>query len=198
MRTRGLLLAAALLLSGCGAAAGEPEDAAATTSTPSAGPSGPPGIGYASAFLGAGGSSGSEDLFVHLTVFDPPDVAAFGNGEFFVLGWDCQTAGTVPATVDGTEAATAVGELTLTCGSHTMPGEVTGTAVVDLTWTADGPPVETRVSGPGGECDEDRTDRHAVVGGQVRVTIPELGYDGVATSLADDDDTVAQGVPACG
>ena len=50
----------------------------------------------------------------------------------------------------------------------------------------------------GGECDEVRTDRHAVVGGQVRVTIPDLDYDGVAILLADDDDTVALGVPACG
>ncbi|MGY1783391.1 hypothetical protein [Geodermatophilus sp. SYSU D00698] len=183
----------ALLLAGCGGQA---------TAVPRAAPTAPAapddgGTGYASAFLGAGGDSGSDDLFVHVTVFDPPDADAFGNGEFFVLGWDCLTEQRVPATVAGLDSATARGELALTCGSHTQPGEVTGTAVVDLTWTAEGPGHEYTLDSPDGACRELLTDRHAVVTGQVRVVVPDLGYDGVAVTLADDDDSLARGVPAC-
>ncbi|MGY1734205.1 hypothetical protein ACI798_22080 [Geodermatophilus sp. SYSU D01045] len=184
---------AALLLAGCGSGPAAPPPAApATTEAADDG-----GTGYASAFLGAGGESGSDDVFVHVTVFDPPDADAFGNGEFFVLGWDCLTEERVPATVAGLDSATARGELALTCGSHTAAGEVTGTAVVDLTWTAEGPGHEYALDSPDGACRELLTDRHAVVTGQVRVVVPGLGYDGVAVSLADDDDSVSRGVPAC-
>ncbi|MGY1813668.1 hypothetical protein [Blastococcus sp. SYSU D00820] len=193
MRTALVVPAVLLLLAGCSGGDGT---AGPAPSSPAAEPPADPTTGYASAFLGAGGASGSEDLFVHLTVFDLPDGDGFGNGEFFVRGWDCLTDQTVPATVDGEDSATARGELALTCGSHTAPGEVTGTAVVDLTWTADGAPVEHVLHAPDGSC-ETRTDRHAAVTGQVRVVVPQLGYDGIATSLADDDDSVGRGEPGC-
>ncbi|MGY1665583.1 hypothetical protein [Geodermatophilus sp. SYSU D00696] len=189
--------AAVLLLAGCGGGPAAPPRATPTATPTASVPADDGGTGYASAFLGAGGTSGSDDVFVHLTVFAPPGTDAFGNGEFFVLGWDCLTEQTVPAAVDGLDSATARGELALTCGSHTHPGEVTGTAVVDLTWTAEGPVAEHTVTGPGGTCPERLTDRHAVVTGQVRLVVPDLGYDGVAVSLADDDDSVSRGVPAC-
>jgi hypothetical protein len=153
--------------------------------------------GYASAFLGAGGASGSDDVFVHASVWAPPGEAAFANGEFFVLGWDCITDGSVPATVHGLESASARGELALTCGSHTHEGEVTGTAELDLTWTGHGPVRRQTVASAHGECSEDLSDRHAVVRGQVRLVLPELDHDGVALPLLDDDDSVSQGVLDC-
>ena len=103
----------------------------------------------------------------------------------------------MPATVDGLESASARGELALTCGSHTAEGEVTGTAVLDLTWTADGEVRQHTVENPDGSCAEEISERHAVVSGEIHLVIPELDYDGVARSLADDDDSVSQGVPDC-
>jgi hypothetical protein len=204
-----LATATSLVTAGCAAqpsAADVPSSTAtatatatAATSPPSSTPAGDQGTaGYASAFLGAGGASGSDDAFVHVSVWAPPDAEPFANGEFFVLGYDCLTEETVPAAVDGLGTASAGGELPLTCGSHTHEGEITGTAVLDLTWTAQGPVEQHTVESTDGSCAEDLSVRHAVVTGQVHLVLPALGYDGVATPLGDDDDSISQGVPACG
>ncbi len=200
-----LATAASLASAGCAAqqsAADGPRPSAtatASTSPPSSTPAGDPGTaGYASAFLGAGGASGSDDAFVHVSVWAPPDAEPFANGEFFVLGYDCLTEETVPAAVDGLGTASAGGELPLTCGSHTHEGEITGTAVLDLTWTAQGPVEQHTVESTDGSCAEDLSVRHAVVTGGVHLVLPALGYDGMATPLGDDDDSISQGVPACG
>ena len=196
------LLAAVLGIAGCSsdpAMDPGPTAGSSTTAPSSSPPPDEPGdtAGYASAFLGAGGASGSDDVFVHASVWAPPGEEPFANGEFFVLGYDCLTEQTVPATVDGLESATARGELALTCGSHTAEGEVTGTAVLDLTWTAEGEVRQHTIENPDGTCAEEISERHAVVRGEVHLVIPELDYDGVATSLADDDDSVSRGVSPC-
>ncbi len=207
---RVLLLATALCATACGTQPptdGSPSasSTASSTTSPTTSSSSSPmtapddaTAGYASAFLGAGGPSGSDDVFVHASVWAPPGEAAFANGEFFVLGYDCLTEESVPAEVDGLETAWARGTLALNCGSHTAPGEVTGTAVVDLTWTAEGPVRRRTVESPDGSCSEALSDRHAVVRGEVRLVLPALGYDGVAVPLLDDDDSISEGVPACG
>ena len=191
-----------LAVTGCSSDPGHDPGPTAGPSTTAPSTSADPGgpgdtAGYASAFLGAGGASGSDDVFVHLTVWAPLGEEPFANGEFFVLGWDCLTDQRVPATVDGLDSATARGELALTCGSHTAEGEVTGTAVLDLTWTAEGPVEQYTIDHPDGSCAEAISERHALVRGEIHLVIPALDYDGVATSLADDDDSVSQGDSDC-
>jgi hypothetical protein len=199
-RTAALVIGTALAAVGCAAEAtggGATPTAAPTSSPTSQEPVDDGSTGYASAFLGAGGASGSDDVFAHVTVWAPSGQDAFANGEFFVLGYDCLTEQTVPATVAGIDSATARGELALTCGSHQADGAVTGTAVIDLVWTAEGPVRAHSVSNSAGTCTEEISDRHAVVAGTVHLVVPALGYDGVAVSLGDDDDSVSRGLSDC-
>lgn len=203
-RTSGLVVAAlatALCVTACDGQPPAGAPPAASSTSASVPPSPAPGggtAGYASAFLGAGGASGSDDVFVHASVWAPPGEAAFANGEFFVLGYDCLTEESVPATVDGLDSASARGSLALTCGSHTQEGEVTGTAELDLSWTGHGPVRRQTVAGAESSCSEDLSDRHAVVTGEVHLVVPALGYDGVAVSLGDDDDSISEGLLDCG
>ena len=131
-------------------------------------------------------ASADGALLVHLDVFDPLDRAPFADLEVFVAGYECVTGeeDSVPATMRTLRSASAVGTLPLTCGSE--EGTVTGTAVVEgVTWQATGRPV-TDVVPPSAGDPRLRTTvtRQAAVAGSVRVSVPGLGVDTVATGDA--------------
>ena len=145
------------------------------------------------AFVGSGGQSGSEHVFGDVRVWAPAGVLAFGNGEFFVRGYDCVTEDTVRARVDRLRSATAHGRLTLDCWLHDAPGygdarpeHVTGVAVVELHWTGTGPVTHRTLLDP--DCTYRFADRHADVTGSVVVRLPAIGFRATATPLDDVSD----------
>lgn len=164
------------------------------SATASAGTSeGPVTSYFGGTFVGSGGTSGSDDVFGDVRVWAPAGVAAFGNGEFFVRGYDCLTEDTVRARVDGLRSATAHGRLALDCWLHDAPGygdprpeHVTGVAIVTLRWTGTGPVTYRTLRDPA--CTYRFADRHADVTGTVVVRLPAIGFRATATPLDADSD----------
>jgi hypothetical protein len=181
-------LAAAMVAAGAGSPVGAaPSDRGVTRSA----------TGYADVFLDTS-EQAPHSAFVDLTVFAPEDVPAFGRGEVFVSGYDCQPAevdgevSSVAGTVDGTTAASADGTLMLICDYHVGPDEVdpglpsvTATATFDLEWTADGPVDRHVLAGPASTCVSFLEVRPAAVTGSVQIVVPDLDVSVVATPVGD-------------
>lgn len=182
--TTGLLATAMTCAGGSAATAATLPDNGVSRST----------AGYAFTFLG------SSDVFVPFDVFAPSGADAFGIAEIYVNGYECFAQNTVPATVDGLTSATAKGDMALECSLHIGPDDppppagvpltVQGSAQVDLAWSGEGQVERITVAGRYATCVARMQVRHAVVTGQVRVTIPDLGIDQSAVTLGDDDDSL--------
>jgi hypothetical protein len=158
---------------------------------------------FGSAFVGSGGASGSDDVFGDVTVWAPAGVPAFGNAEFFVLGYECLTEDTVRARFHGLRSATARGRLALDCWLHDSPGSgdprpqhATGIAVLNLRWTGSGPLTFRTDRTP--DCTYRFADRHAEVTGRVRIVIPALHFRATATSLDAESDHLTRECAFCG
>ena len=148
---------------------------------------------FASAFVGSGGASGSEDVFADVTVWKPSGTPAFANGEFFVRGYDCTTEDTTRAGVDGLRSAWAKGRLSLDCWKHDGgdgPQHVTGTAVLHLRWTGTGEVTHRTLRNP--DCTYRFADRHAEVTGRVKIVLPEIDFRARATSLDAESDHITR------
>ena len=153
----------------------------------------------ASAFVGSGGASGSDEVFADVTVWKPSGTAAFANGEFFVLGYDCTTEDTTRAGVDGLRSAWAKGRLSLDCWQHGGgygPQHVTGTAVLHLRWTGTGEVTHRTLRYP--DCTYRFADRHAEVTGWVKIVLPGIGFRARATSLDSEFDHITRERAYCG
>jgi hypothetical protein len=180
-RVSGSLLAA-LLVTGTGTAAAAPSGGAPGT-----------GLGYADALLygrNLTGNGGAESMF---SVYAPAGVPTFGRGEVFIGGYECTTAGAVPAQVTGLDSARAIGWLLYDCGS--VEGTVRGRAMVHLRWTGRGEVTEQSWTDEAG-CVVTVQVRPADVAGGMPVVVPGVG-SAVLTLNAPDDADLRQERTTC-
>lgn len=117
--------------------------------------------------------------------------------DVYVQGYTCGTDDTVTAMIEELESATASGVLDLTCTyvvdpenppEEPMP-DVPGTASVDLGWAGTGATTRVKLHATTDHCVGRILERQAVVDGGVRVVVPDLGVDVLATTPADDPDS---------
>jgi hypothetical protein len=143
------------------------------------------------------GSEGS-DLLVLTGIFAETGSATEAYVDMFVDGYHCVSDDPLDAAITELETATLEGTLSLTCRfvvdpenppEGPVPDDVTGTAVVDLAWTAVGDRERLPRTGNRDHCVGRFVEWHAVVSGEVRVVVPELGVDESATAEADSPDS---------
>lgn len=117
--------------------------------------------------------------------------------DVYVQGYACSTDDPVTATIEELASATALGTLDLTCTYIVDPEnppegpipDVTGTAYVDLAWTGTGTATRIKLHATTDHCVGRILDRQAVVSGGVRVVVPALEVDVLATSAPDNPDS---------
>jgi hypothetical protein len=143
------------------------------------------------------GGEGS-DLFVLTGIFAEQGSATETFVDIFVDGYHCVSDDPLDSAITELETATLQGTLSLTCSfvvdpenppEGPVPDDVTGTALVDLAWTGVGDRDRLPRTGNRDHCVGRFVERHAVVTGEVRVVIPELGVDDTATAEADSPDS---------
>jgi hypothetical protein len=148
----------------------------------------------AAAVLRGGAES---DLFVLIGIFAEQGSPTEAFVDIFVAGYHCVSDDPLDAAFTELETATLEGSVDLTCSfvvdpenppEGPVPDDVTGTAVVDLTWTAVGDRERLPRTGNRDHCVGLFVQRQATVSGDVHVVIPELGIDGTATAAPDDPD----------
>ena len=143
------------------------------------------------------GDAGS-DLFVLTGIFAEAGSAPDAFVDIFVAGYHCVSDDALDAAITELETATLEGTLDLTCSfvvdpenppEGPVPEDVTGTAVVDLTWTAVGDRERLPRTGNRDHCVGRFVQRQAMVTGGVRVVLADLGVDETATADPDDPDS---------
>ena len=136
------------------------------------------------------------DVFSDFNVYAPEAEAAFGRGDIFVAGYDCVTDDAAAATIDGLDSATATGRLEYLCSTPDVY-DVPAYATVDLAWIGEGEIGRLTSAGPLNTCTEHLQIRHAQVSGTIRLVIPDLGIDQMASAPGDDDDSLVQREAIC-
>jgi hypothetical protein len=175
-------LAATLAWSGAGTATAAPPSGGLRTVTD-----------YATAVL----RTGDDGVRVLASVVVERGAAPVADVDVYVQGYECSTDDTVTATIVELASATAIGVLDLTCTYLVDPEnppeepvpDVTGTAYVDLEWAGTGEATRVRLHATTDHCVGRILERQAIVSGGVRVVVPELGVDALATTPADDQDS---------
>lgn len=171
------MLTAGLAWSGGAAAAAAPGETAGFRSV----------ADQAAAVLRGGGS----DLLVLTGIFAEAGSATEAYVDIYVDGYHCVSDDPLAATITELESATLEGRLDLSCTfvidpenppEEPVPDDVTGTAVVDLTWSAVGDWERLPRTGNRDHCVGRFVERSASVTGEVHVVIPELGIDESATA----------------
>jgi hypothetical protein len=136
------------------------------------------------------------DVFSHINVFAPEGEEPFARGDIFVAGYDCVTEDAAAATIDDLDSATSTGRLEYLCSTPDV-SDMAAYATIDLAWTGKGEVSRLTSAGPLNACTEHLEIRHAHVSGSIRIFIPELGIDQMASAPGDDDDSLVQREAIC-
>ena len=158
------VLGTTMLVLGAGPAAAHPRNGDGVTRT------------VAGSAIGSLPSPDGE-LFVLLSVFDPPDQDAFAGVEIFgQIGeqtYECFEGPPVDADLDRLKEAAAEGRTRLLCSGQDLPADVVAHVKVDVEWDGSGRVTRERFTQEG--CRVRNAIRQADVTGRVTVRIPELG-----------------------
>ena len=125
------------------------------------------------------------ELFVFLSLFDPPRKKAFAGVEVFANdgAYECFNGRHIKADLDDLEEAEAEGRTRLVCGGPDpdFPRKVTAYVEVDVEWTAFGRVTRETHTEPETGCTVHNLIRSADVTGSVTVRIPALGVETTIT-----------------
>ena len=160
------VLAAASVVMAAGTAAGSPGHGSGVTRTVE---------GSAIGSL----STPDGELGVILSVFDPPDRAAFAaveiTGSTATSPFECFEGPQIDAALVRLKQAHAEGSTTLPCSGPDLPGDVVAHVEVDVDWHAHGRVAHDRSTSEG--CRLTTAIRQAEVTGRVTVRIPALDLE---------------------
>lgn len=138
-----------------------------------------------------------SDLFVLTGIYAERESPTEVFVDIYVNGYHCAGDDRLDAAVTELKTATLEGTLALTCSfvvdpedppEGPVPPNVTGTADVDLAWAAVGDRERLPRTGNRDHCVGRFVERRAVVTGEVRVVVEDLGVDEVATAAPEDPD----------
>ena len=180
-------LTAGLVCSGGVAAAAPPDEPAGFRSV----------ADQAAAILRGQGS----DLVVQTGIYAERGLPTQPFVDIYAIGYHCVSEDSLDAAITELEEAILEGTLKLTCRyvvdpenppTSPVPGVTTGTAVVKLSWNAEGHRERLPLTGDRDHCVGRFVERQAKVIGGVRVVVddlgPGLGTDVDETATADRDD----------